>query len=359
VVDEDEYTKKKRQRMEEVVELEEKRKLEEFKKTKRQQMKRMRNEDDETIPEGWKVHTACKRLKRMPEEEEETLDVSGWWRMAEGRSARTGILSNQLEKEKARVLRRMEVMELERIISDSQGWWIRSLAWAGIETPPQYPKTINASGSYQDQNIREVPLSTIQQEEQAPLTSIHQEEQAHQISIQQEILWSDKLVGYVGWWRMVEKEGEKEGLAKDKDRRKEGDRKRKTDAKVSFLKQYYPEAHSSPGGSLKITNNIRKQTHTRTDDNSDRETGNIVKRHTLETFSQHSLPFSKRKTENIHTGDTVSSPSKKQKLSDFSCKLNFWVSKDTLSGGYLEEPSRGLKWKPEEQQNGGRMGGSE
>ena len=84
VIDEDEYTKKKRQRMEEIAELEDKRKLEEFKKGKRQQMKRMRNEDDETIPDGWKGHTACKRLNRMPEEEEETLDVSGWWRIAEG-----------------------------------------------------------------------------------------------------------------------------------------------------------------------------------------------------------------------------------------------------------------------------------
>ena len=60
----------------------------------------------------------------------------------------------------------------------------------------------------------------------------------------------------------MEKEEEKEGLAKDKDRRKEGDRKRKTDAKVSFLKQYYPEAHSSPGGSLNIIKNIRKHSHT-------------------------------------------------------------------------------------------------
>ena len=83
------------------------------------------------------------------------------------------------------------------------------------------------------QEVREVPLSSIRQEEQAPLTSIQQEEQAHQTSIQQEgktKLWS----GYVGWWRRVDKEEEKEGLAKDKDRRKEGDRKRKTDAKVSF-----------------------------------------------------------------------------------------------------------------------------
>ena len=117
VEDEDEYTKMKRQRMEEVAELEEKRKLEEFKKSKRQQMKRRMNEDDEIIPDGWKAHSACKMLERMPEEEEETLDVSGWWR-----STRTGILSNQFEIETARVLRRMEVMELDRIISDSQDW---------------------------------------------------------------------------------------------------------------------------------------------------------------------------------------------------------------------------------------------
>ena len=77
-------------------------------------------------------------------------------------------------------------MELDRIMSESQDWWIRALAWAGIETPPQSPKTTNASGSCQDQDIREVPLSSIRQEEQAPLTSIQQEEQVHPPSIQQD-----------------------------------------------------------------------------------------------------------------------------------------------------------------------------
>ena len=67
--------------------------LDEFKKSKRQQMKKMRNEDDETIPDRWKAHTACKRIKRMTEEEEETLDVSGWWRMAEVMSTRSWILT--------------------------------------------------------------------------------------------------------------------------------------------------------------------------------------------------------------------------------------------------------------------------
>ena len=51
-------------------------------------------------------------------------------------------------------------------------------------------------------------------------------------------LWSDQLIGYVGWWRRVEKEGEKEGVARDTDRRNEEDSKRKTDTKVSFIKLY-------------------------------------------------------------------------------------------------------------------------
>ena len=68
-------------------------------------MKRLRNEDDETLPDRWKANARCKRLKRMPEEEEETLNVSRRWRMAEGRcTTRAGKLRIKLEKETARVL---------------------------------------------------------------------------------------------------------------------------------------------------------------------------------------------------------------------------------------------------------------
>ena len=45
-MDEDEFTKKKRQRMEEVTEQEDNRKLEDFRKSKRKHMTRMRNEDE-------------------------------------------------------------------------------------------------------------------------------------------------------------------------------------------------------------------------------------------------------------------------------------------------------------------------
>ena len=71
----------------------------------------------------------------------------------------------------------------------------------------------------------------------------------------------------------MEKEGEKEYMTKEKDRRKEDDRKRKTAAKVSFLRQYYPDAHSSPGGSIQISRQRNSKNILSTDGNSDREAG--------------------------------------------------------------------------------------
>ena len=150
----------------------------------------------------------------------------------------------------------------------------------------------------------------------------------------------------------MEKEGEKEGVSRDKDRRKEEDRMKKTAAKVSFLRRYYPDAHSSPGGSVKMM----KQRHT--DINSDRETGDTGQSN-LETSSRcrnsPSFPLQKRKTENLHTDDLFFSPSKKPKLSTFTKKLQFWSSMDPHSGSDIAEPSGVLKWKPEGQEKGGKL----
>ena len=176
VVDEDEFTKKKKQRMEEIAELEEKRQLEEFKKAKRQHMKRMRTEQDDTLPECWKLHTQCKRLKRMPPEEEEILDMTGWWNMAEGMCLMAGNLRMRLEKDTARVLRRMEGMGIDRILSDSQDWWKRARAWVGVENPPQSPKTITARVSCQDQDI--IQLEEVTGETSDP--SIQEEDHSSQ-----------------------------------------------------------------------------------------------------------------------------------------------------------------------------------
>jgi hypothetical protein len=90
-------------------------------------------------------------------------------------------LKRRLDNDRARVLRRTEVMDIDRILSDSQDWWKIALAW--VENPPQSPKTINARVACQDQDMthpsigkrssssvqptgREVTLSHIIQKEQ-------------------------------------------------------------------------------------------------------------------------------------------------------------------------------------------------
>ena len=110
MVDEDELTKKKRQRLEELAEAEDKKNMEEFKRAKRMHLKRHRNEEDDIIQEGWKLAAPRKRLKRMAQEEESMIDLTDWWITSEGMCMRAGKLREKLIKEKARVLRRMEVL---------------------------------------------------------------------------------------------------------------------------------------------------------------------------------------------------------------------------------------------------------
>ena len=70
--------------------------------------------------------------------------------MAEEKCQRVETLRRRLDKERDSVLRRMEVMDSDKILSDSQDWWKTALAWIG--NPPQSPKTINARVSCQDQD---------------------------------------------------------------------------------------------------------------------------------------------------------------------------------------------------------------
>ena len=101
---------------EEVAELEEKRKWEEFKKEKRTQPKRQRVMDDESLPDSWK-EPQHKKLRRMETEVEDrnTLDLSDWWPLVEGMCKRAGMLRKKLLMDKERVLRRMQVLETEKI----------------------------------------------------------------------------------------------------------------------------------------------------------------------------------------------------------------------------------------------------
>ena len=222
------------------------------------------------------------------------------------------------------------------------------------EYPPKSPKTINARVLCQDQDMILPPIGRRSSSpskpsgREVPLPSIRQKEHPAQPK-----LWSDNIIGLVGWWRRVEKEGEKEGVAKEKDIRTEDDRKRKAEAKVSFLKQYYPDTQSSPGGSTQILRHSRLNKILSTDGNDDRVTGNSDRSNIIQKVSSqyYNLSLPKRKTESIHTDEIYSSPSKRPKLSTFTQKLQFWSSKDTLSGGDMAGPIGEPTQKTEGQEN--------
>jgi hypothetical protein len=83
MVEEDAYSKKKRARQEEMEEVMEKRRCEQFKAGHRRKTK-MKPEKVETLPAGWMRQP--KRLKRMETEEaaqEEEFDIQGWWKWAD------------------------------------------------------------------------------------------------------------------------------------------------------------------------------------------------------------------------------------------------------------------------------------
>ena len=56
--------------------------------------------------------------------------------------------------------------------------------------------------------------------------------------------WYEHLTGYVGWLRRIEKEEWKASKNRGKEDAKE--------AKISFLRRFYPEVSHSPGGSVKL-----------------------------------------------------------------------------------------------------------
>ena len=89
------------------------------------------------------------------------------------------------------------------------------------------------------------------------------------------------------------------------------------------------------------------------DGNDDRVTGNSDRRNIIQKVSSqyYNLSLPKRKTESIHTDEIYSSPSKRPKLSTFTQKLQFWSSKDTLSGGDMAGPIFEPTQKTEGQEN--------
>ena len=138
-------------------------------------------------------------------------------------------------------------------------------------------------------------------------------------------------------------------MSKDKEQKKEDERKSQIAAKVNFLSKFYPDAHSSPGGNIRIvrnTNLIKSEPKC----NSDGGTGETLNRNLALESS-----LLKRKSKNIHTVESCSSPSKRLKLSTFP-EFQFWCRKDTPSIGSFTGPYGEPTQKMEGQESGGKKG---
>ena len=59
--------------------------------------------------------------------------------------------------------------------------------------------------------------------------------------------WYEHLTGYIGWWRRVEREGGNKSSKDECTKEKSG-----KEAKLSFLRKFYPAAHTTHGGTTRL-----------------------------------------------------------------------------------------------------------
>ena len=64
--------------------------------------------------------------------------------------------------------------------------------------------------------------------------------------------WPDHMTGLVGWWRRVERDGEREGNEMMKQTRLLEERAGKQACKLSFIQKFFPDSNLSPGGSGRL-----------------------------------------------------------------------------------------------------------
>ena len=116
VVEEDRFQEKKREREEELKEVQEKKQWEDFRLLHRRAEKRVRqDEDDIWIPEGKKP--------RLDKSSEEEVELGAWLEMTEGRCMRAGKLKSLLKKDQERMTRRMETLEEDQLLESLGTWW--------------------------------------------------------------------------------------------------------------------------------------------------------------------------------------------------------------------------------------------
>ena len=120
--------------------------------------------------------------------------------------------------------------------------------------------------------------------------------------------WYEHLTGYIGWWRRVEKEGGNKPCKSVCTNNQSGE-----DAKLTFLRKFYPAAHTTPGGTTKLETKNGQSSAT--------------------TMGRGHGSIDRACNQNFN----FSSPSKKRKV-DFSRKLNFWRFENTLTSNLEELP---------------------
>ena len=116
-------------------------------------------------------------------------------------------------------------------------------------------------------------------------------------------------------------------------------RKTRSDAKVSFLQKYYPDANSTPGGTCKLRRRSSKHDETNA-------LGLAIPCSEFgigKNYSENGFPRTSARETNI----ILSSPIKKQRTG-FRTKLLFWKQKDNPGGSYLAGQSGGLMCTMEE-----------
>ena len=143
--------------------------------------------------------------------------------------------------------------------------------------------------------------------------------------------YDEHLTGYVSWWRLVEKVARK--IPKSLDTEKST----REDAKLAFLKKYYPGVHNSPSGTFRLEGKV-KSTSRQMDKQRDRTSGGGA--YSEKDFNNCRLLFSpKRKAEGTGLAN-LSSTSKKQKI--ISKTISYWntLGTDNMDGQSGESDSQ-------------------
>ena len=220
---------------------------------------RQDEENDIWIPEG-RIPTG-KKL-RLDKSSEEEVELGTWLEMAEGRCMRAGKLKSLLKKDQERMIRRMETLEEDQLLESLGTWWskvliipeeqllgggaadLKGLA-EGARHPMKKPNTTccstmcNPVSSQPDGNLKKHKPGT------SGVGARHPKKQPNSTCTHKGY-WN--MIGLIGWWRRVENE-------KSKETKKTGTPdgwKLETDARINFVKQFFPDLSESPGGTTKL-----------------------------------------------------------------------------------------------------------